>query len=773
MKNKKSVRILLILGIYFIFYFIATVLQSKFWVDILAPIGGVMAFGITLNTYLKSDRTQNIGKIWIVISLACLSWAIADTLWFVCYWVFGQNANNNDLISLFYFGTNGFLFATIFIYAVYKFKKWNTIQLILDYSVISVSTLLLMWIFFFDKCFKLLDIINGNGWKIVLIIFVDVVIFIGIATGYISTKNDKISMPIRIVTSGILIYTFIDLYWVYLDINNMYIPNSIVDAVYIASLLVIAMGATLQRNCNKTLEIKDYNYYIISVHYKAMYVLVGPALVIIFKGIDIIGLIDFFFINLVYLSATGYVQTSIKNEELLKKECKLNLELENRIEERTKELVEKNKQLIYLSNHDALTNLYNRRYLMNALEKELTKIAPNETLALLFVDLDRFKIINDTYGHAVGDQILIEVSRRLEALNNKNGFLARLGGDEFVFAFHTSHDYDEIEKIAQQIIDGCSKIIEIEGHSFYLTITVGISIYPLDAQNANELLKNADMAMYQGKKRGYNRFVSFNQKINDTIQRKNKIEILLKKVEFDKEFILFFQPQFSIPDKKLIGMEALLRWNNPQKGFIPPGEFIPIAEETDDIVRIGDWVMKKAISQIVTWNKKYGLDLKMAINVSPKQLFQTNFIKELQLFMKKCSASPDWVDVEITEGIAMEEKYPMSDVASKLKDVGASISIDDFGTGYSSLSCLKLFPFDRIKIAKELVDAITTDYYDLHIIKFAVLLAKSIGIRTIAEGVESEEQFDLLTNLGCEQIQGYFLGKPVPSSEFEELFLQN
>jgi len=775
-KNKKWIQTLTVIGIYFIFYFISTISNNEFWGNILSPIGALLSFVIILHTYFKSDRTQNIQKSWIFLALSCFSWAVADILWVIYEPVFHQNPENSDLIAGFYLGTNVLLFIAILIYAGYKTRRWNAIQLIVDSIAIAASCIFLFWILFLDKNIKTFDLISNGGWINTLTVICDVVASVGIIIWFCSVREGEIPVSVRFVAGSALLYFIVDILWIYEDAREIYISNSVIDAVYMASLLGISLGARMQTVSPKALDLPDTGYSNVSMKQgtklKGLVILCAPILTIILKGFILKDLLIFLFIILIYQLLTVYIQASIRNQQLLIKVQGLNYELENRIAVRTKELEEKNKQLDFLSNQDTLTSLYNRRYFLHAIEETFSKMVPNETLALLFVDLDRFKTINDIYGHDVGDKILVEVSKRLQEMNLQNAFLARLGGDEFVLAFHSAYKYQDMERIARQIIDTCSKVIEIGRYCFRLTLSIGISIYPLDAKDINMLLKNADMAMYQAKKIGYNRFVSFNQQIKEIIQRKNEIEMMLKQVDFDKEFDLFYQPQFCIPDKKLIGMEALLRWNSPQKGFIPPDEFIPIAEETDDIIAIGDWVIKKAVRQIENWNRVYGLELKVAINVSPKQFEQTNFSGELQCFMKYCSVIPKWVDIEITESVAMGGKYQMSEIAEQLKNEGVSISIDDFGTGYSSLSYLKLFPFDRIKIAQPLIDAITIDNYDLNITKFIINLAKSIGIKTIAEGVETKEQFDLLTELGCEQIQGFYLGKPVPNTEFEELFLK-
>ena len=774
MKNHKFYKVLFALGIYFILYLIATMFQTNFWGDILSPVGAILSCGIILNTYFKSDRANTIKNIWGILSLACISWASADILWAVYELVLGINPENSDLISYLYMGTNICIFVSVFIYSVSKFRKWNAMQLFIDSIAVAISGLLFLWIMFFNKKFENLNLIGQGGLIGGITLVLDFALCVGISVWYLSIRGGKIPLFLRVTSGAILLYVVTDICYYYLYLNHEYIPNSVIDAIYMASLLGIALGANLRMvNRSKNYDVWNYDYYNVGSKHKGIFILLCPVLTIVFKGFVLLDLLSYIFIILCYESVNVYIQASIKNEQLFKREKAINLELEDRIAERTKELVEKNKQLDFLSNQDTVTNLYNRRYFIRTLEEMLEKVASNEILALLFIDLDRFKTINDTYGHYMGDQILIQVAKRLRNLKQQNDLLARLGGDEFVFAVQGSYGYKEIEKIAQRIIKCCNEAIEIEFYSFRITISVGVSIYPLDAQNGGTLMKNADIAMYQAKKLGYSKYVLFSEQLNQIMRRKNEIEILLRKADFDKEFMLFYQPQFIIPGKKLIGMEALIRWNSPEKGFISPGEFIPISEETDYIIPIGNWVMEKSIEQIAKWNNSYDLKLKMGINVSPKQLEQTNFINGLQSFMRDSSVKPEWIDVEITEGVAIGGEYIISETARQFKDAGVSISIDDFGTGYSSLSYLKFFPFDRIKIAKELIDTIASDGYDRKIIKFIIMLAKSIGIQTIAEGVESQEQFDILVDLGCEQIQGYYLGKPIPAFEFEETFLEN
>lgn len=772
MKNMKFIKLLLLICTYFIIYLTATLYRSDFWGNILSPIGGIMSFLIILYTHLKSKR-KYVKTIYMLYGMACLSWAAADIIWAIYDFALKINPEESRLISFLYDLPNFFMLAAVLIFAFYKFRKWNMVQLMVDISAISASAILMLWILFFNKNSLFLELISKQGIRSALIIIVDIMTLLGIFIWHFSIRQGKIPAATRIVGAGLLLYFITDLYYYYLYYNNLYIPNSVIDAVYMASLLIIAIGISSDvffKNISM-----DYaeNYTNIGLKRNSFLMLLAPVSVVLFKGFIIKDLLLFLLILLIHSIFSSYVQVSIKNQELLNKEIEINQELEIRIADRTRELTEKNRELDFLSKQDTVTNLYNRRYFINKLDERLKAISPNETLSLLFIDLDRFKTINDTYGHNIGDQVLVEISNRLQKWDNENTCLARLGGDEFVFCICGNYGYSEAEKFADQIINACNETIQINEYIFHVTLSIGISIYPFDADDSSSLMKNADMAMYQAKAQGYNKYFSFSSNLSKINHRRNEIEILLKKTDFHKEFILFYQPQFSIPDKKLIGAEALLRWLNSEKGLISPAEFIPVAEETDLIVPIGEWVLKEAVKQIGKWNNTYLLNLKMGINVSPKQLDNINFIKELVTVMNKSSVTPNWIDIEITEGVAIRGEHRITEIADMFKDVGVSISIDDFGTGYSSLSYLKLFPFDRIKIAKPLVDTISKDNYDMQIVKAIILLSKSIGIKTIAEGVESENQLDILSSLGCEEVQGYLLGKPMPASEFEELLLKN
>jgi len=766
---------LLAAGIYFACYLTATIQQSDFWGNLLSPAGALFSAAILLYVFVCAKKDDFRRWVWLFLSLAPLSWAIADILWFIDAAFSGKDPGSNMLTVYFYFGTNLFLLIAIIIFAVNVIRGWNAIQLIVDSTAIALSILFLFWILFFDKQLSRLGMLTNDGWVTGVTMAIDFAVLVGVCVWYLSIRGGKIPLGVRLVAGFVLLFDLVDILYYYFYMSGNYNPNSIIDALYMASFLGISLSVLIISSSGKYdgsyVETPINSYTQKRYRYKGWVLLLLP-LIVLAKGFNLTDLLFSVFVISIHFIFSGYIQNAIKNTLLLKREMALNIDLEQRISDRTKELVEKNVLLDYISNQDTLTTLFNRRYFLQELDYRVRMMTPGETLSLIFIDVDRFKTINDSYGHYVGDHILIELAKRIQTFENPMTLIARLGGDEFVIAYQGNLTLLHAESKAKEVVQVCSEDIHVEEYSFQMTISVGISMYPLDADSSDMLMRNADMAMYQAKKEGYNKVVAFNEILTQTIRHKNKIELAMKNADFDKDFELYFQPQFTIPDKKMIGMEALIRWNCPGSGFISPSEFIPIAEETNWIIPIGEWVMAKAIDQIAKWNNKYKTNLKMGINVSPKQLDQTDFSQNLAYILGTSGVPPEWIDIEITEGISVEGSCKIDHIAELFKNSGITISIDDFGTGYSSLSYLKNFPFDRVKIDLSLIDTITVDRYDRQIVRSIILLAASIGIETIAEGVETKEQFDLLGELGCKQMQGYYLARPMPADKFEELFLQ-
>lgn len=781
MKKTNFIAALITMGLFFIAYLVSVILQPNIWSDIISPINAFLAGFFIFFSFYKADRRISAYYSLLFYSLACFSWFFADLLWAINVLFLAVDPSESNLITFFYMLTNVFLGSGVFIFAIYQFKRWNIAMLLLDLIIFSSASFFMMWILFFNRSNEIFSILTVDGWFSVISILIDILVFTGIIIWYLSIQVRKIPLIERLISSSIFVFALTDLYYYYVTYNNIYVPNSLIDTIYLGSLLIIAAGTLMPLRFDlKDLFATQVLTSNIGTHAKGFLILLFPMLAFLFRGFVLAEFLIFIALTVIYVALSSYVQNSIKNEELLKKELQLNTELESIIAARTHELhhanielVNKNNELSYLSNTDTLTNLYNRRYFLSKLEESLTKLDPNQNITLFYMDLDRFKLINDTYGHNMGDRVLVEISKRLAKSACSHSTIARMGGDEFVLACSGFSDNAAAIVMAKNIIAACSEEILINGYVFYPALCIGISIYPNDAKTAEALIKNADTALYHAKSTGINKFAVYSSLNHDKTQKRNEIELFLRRNDFFKDLRIYYQPQFRIPEGQLTGVEALIRWVSSDNEIMTPAEFIHVAEETNHINEIGIWVLKNAVTQIIEWNTHYGLDLKMGINISPKQLNSTNLLAELNQLAQNSAFNPQWLDIEITENIAMGGEYRMSQIFHLFKSIGMSVSIDDFGTGYSSISYLKHFTIDRIKIAKPLVDSIAISLKGRQIVQAIVLLAKTIGIHTIAEGVETREQLDILAELGCEEIQGFYLGRPVPKAEFEKLFLQD
>lgn len=765
---------------YYVIYALCTIIQSD-WGSILSPVGSFMSFIILVRIVVKTKNYPRIMLTWGMLALSCLSWTIADILLAWDIFVLHTDPNTDTLAQLFYAGTNFFIAVASFIFILRRFRKWNAMQLFVDSITITFSVLFLFWVLFFDRHYDSMALINMLGYSGFACLILDILLLTGLAIWFISIRDGFIPKFNRILAASILLFIITDSIYYYIYLKDLYHINTFIDSLYILSLLGIAVSSAISFKTNDYSVSANTNFsYHARYKHKGILIFIVPGLVILLNGVDLISLFIFTLIVLLHNVLSNYIQGSIRDQQLLVQERELNQQLEKRIAARTQELLEKaqelerkNLQLFYLSSQDIVTKLYNRRYFLDILQDKITHNTNENVLALLFLDVDRFKTINDVYGHMMGDKLIIALSKRLQKyVGSENEMLARFGGDEFVIALNGSYSAEDISSMTQEIITNCTEPIHLGNYTFRITISVGVSIYPRDALSLDAMIKNSDIAMYQAKKQGFNQFVIYNDEINNAIKWAHNIEILLQGADYDNEFQLYYQPQFNIRDKTLVGFEALLRWNSPKGGRISPKDFIPIAEETDLIIPLGSWVMDKAINQIVYWNSRYQSNYKVGINVSIKQLNHSNFFDTLKTSLSHYAVPPEWIDLEITESVAMEEHNKVFDITRLMKASGMSISIDDFGTGFSSLSYLKIFPLDRIKIAKPLVDNITNDEFSKQIVSSIIMMARSINIITIAEGVETEEQFELLKELGCDQIQGYYLGRPMPASEFEIAFLQ-
>lgn len=433
-----------------------------------------------------------------------------------------------------------------------------------------------------------------------------------------------------------------------------------------------------------------------------------------------------------------------------------------------------NAKIEYLAHHDPLTNLPNRLLLKARLNKSIEKANDlKQRVAIFFIDIDNFKMINDTYGHSIGDRIINLVAQRLQKNIRKNDTISRIGGDEFIIVVEDIIEQKNIQKIAQKILNDFNDPIRLEEYLFDTTISMGISIFPNNGLNTEDLIKQADTAMYSAKNAGRNQFHFYKKEMTSEIFEKIVMKQEISDALKNNEFEVYYQPQIDIKTNKIIGAEALLRWNHKSLGVISPDDFIPHAEETKLIIPLGDFVLKTACSFMKKLHEQNLLiDGKIAVNISAIQLKHSDIYKTVLDNLKITNLNPDFLELELTETFIMENIEESILILHNLKKIGVQLSIDDFGTGYSSLSYLKQFPIDKLKIDKSFISEIPNSQKDMAIAKTIIALGKGLGIKVIAEGVEKQNQKEFLALENCDEIQGWFYAKALKEDDFIE-FVKN
>jgi len=424
----------------------------------------------------------------------------------------------------------------------------------------------------------------------------------------------------------------------------------------------------------------------------------------------------------------------------------------------------------HLAHHDALTDLPNRMLFAERLNHAIAHAhRSQQQITVMFLDLDRFKLINDTLGHSVGDRLLQTTAQRLTDCVREDDTVARMGGDEFTILIENITDPSNLPSLAQKIISALSQPIMLDGHEIVVTTSIGISVYPNDGEQSETLIKHADAAMYLAKEKGRNNFQFFTSEMNVLAFERMTMESQLRKALERNEFSLHYQPQVDIGTHRISGMEALLRWHQPTAGWIPPAQFISVAEETGLIVPIGEWVLREACTQNKAWQDEGLPPTRVAVNISGRQFKQKNLVEVVGKILEETGLEAEYLELEITESIAMEHADDTVTKLHALKAMGIRISMDDFGTGHSSLSYLKLFPIDTLKIDKSFVQDLASNSIDNTIATAIAAMAHGLKLKVITEGVETEEQLTFLKGMHRDEVQGFYFSQPLPPDRFAAL----
>ena len=427
-------------------------------------------------------------------------------------------------------------------------------------------------------------------------------------------------------------------------------------------------------------------------------------------------------------------------------------------------------RLAYLAQYDSLTGLPNRSLFRDRLLQAIGRAKRNERmLALMFLDLDRFKEINDSLGHSAGDEVLQAVAARLRASLRVVDTIARLGGDEFTIIVENIADIEDVTRVAQKIWGGFTDPLVVQGREIFVTPSIGITVYPRDVEDIDALLQNADIAMYRAKDEGRNTYEFYAPEMDEHAAERLNMEVLLRRALERQELLLHYQPKVAIASGQMVGMEALIRWNSKELGFVSPAKFIPLAEKIGLIVPIGEWVLRVACAQNKAWQDRGLPALRMSVNLSARQFQQKNLVEMIVGVLEASGLEPRYLELEITESMIMHRPEKAIAILQQIHDLGVRLSVDDFGTGYSSLAYLKRFPVQTLKIDQSFVRDITTDADDAEIVGAVVAMAKSLELNVIAEGVETQEQLAFLAKLNCDEYQGYYYSRPLPADEIGRL----
>ncbi|MCD8213095.1 MAG: EAL domain-containing protein [Campylobacter sp.] len=748
-------------------YGIALYLGDQFYCDVISVL---LNASIAIFMLYRLKTSNNLNSHWVWIVLGVIGWAVADMLFVGYYRVMHQSGERYEerlFVQIIYFVPFiSFLIASIVMF-VRSAKNGFWTQVLIDAGVIILIYASFFWFVIFER--DLSAIMSAEYIFPLAYIFIDIVMFCIVFIVYFSTYETKKQPSFSFCLAALGIFCIYDMYYSVITASGEKLINTYFELLlefvfilfFVSTLHMKQKEARLKFHKN----VRDFHKILINKLLLLVFML-GLAIVISGK-IDLMWGLFIMILMLAYAVLTHSVSNVRNNRLLIKKERSIKQKLNIIIEERVEELNRTNKRLKQLSEYDFLTGALNRPFFLTKLEEIIKTKALGENIDIYSVDINHFKAVNDSYGHYIGDETLSRLVENIKSILPKGSLLARFGGDDFMIVVKQKRDR-YFREFLSKLHTVISEPILIEGYKISLSAKIGFSTTATSEILAEDLIAQAVTALNSAKKNNLVTHVFYDD-IKDAIQEQNYIEILLNSIDFDREFRLNFQPQYLIEGKKLVGAEALIRWYSPIKGFVSPGLFIPIAEQSSIINSIGKWVAKEAIKQMAIWNERYGTALRIGINVSPKQIDNVNFASDILNFIKEYGIDPKCVDVEITEASLVNAEEIMQSVLGVFSSNGMSISIDDFGTGFSSMNYIKKYTLNKLKIAKELVDNIAANEIDKDVVTSIISLAKNISLRTIAEGVEDATQLEILKNLGCNEIQGYFWGKPMSAADFEEL----
>ncbi|MDQ0429498.1 diguanylate cyclase (GGDEF)-like protein [Planomicrobium stackebrandtii] len=738
-----------------------------------------LAAAITLLTvYLKSAGRDRY--FWLLASLGCLSYTIAESIW-----LYSHIATNSEVAypgwpDLFYFLQMFFYIAAFAHQILQKKESAYQIKFLFDMAVlVSVSTAL-SWHFLISP------LVAGSSTPLLFAVSIgypvgDLLLLFGAISLYIGSLHFFPRRVLALIVAGLIVQVIADNVHLYSTIAGSYSYGNLYDPLWSFGLLLMALASlqaleTSEETVSQTaIALPDGKITLrLLLPYFSM-ILLFVVMIFEQRG-EMNGLIAGAGAS-VLLLITRQIFTLRNNQKLLYQYHSLTSVLEHKIEQRTEEITSKNHQLEkavqqmkHMAYHDVLSGLPNRRLFLEKLETSIFEAAQSsKKVAVVFIDLDRFKNVNDTFGHEFGDLLLRRFSQKISENLRSNDVISRQGGDEFTLILNDIQTENDIVPMIHRLQSALSMPLTVNEQELHISMSIGISVFPKDGDTTEELLKHADSAMYRAKENGKNSYQFFTDEMAFTSSRKIALENDLRRAITYDEFILHYQPQVQTSTGEIIGMEALIRWQKAAGDVISPGEFIPLAEETRLILPMGEWVLYTACRQAKEWHDAGFSQLKLAVNLSPLQFAQDDLLYTIEQALEQTGFPASSLELEITESVAVDDAEKAIFRMQALRQLGVQIAIDDFGTGYSSLSYLKRFPLNNLKIAQPFVQDMAANLDDKALVEAMIFIAHSLDMSVIAEGVETEEQLALLKELDCDEIQGYFYSKPLTAEKFTAL----
>ena len=734
----------------------------------LQTIPPLFVFILLLKNNVKVKSKKEV--FWLLLTFGCGSYLLSQFIWDYYEIFLGVYNPAFSIASLLWAAT---ILSYILALSIKIRQKKNVKSakiFVIDTLTIMCIAVAVTWLYSIQPVFDHTtsqNIFSDIGYM-AYPVFNLVCLFASVNLYFSLDPQDVERKPLYIICLSFLVMFIANSIYSHLSISEAYASGSLMDPLWSLHIMLLGLAAIVKYESSDHAMAPNH-------HQLESF---PPKLFIVFPFLSVIllfGLMLFFHSKVVWfcsavsisLVTLRYVLTIIQNKQLISKLGQLNSTLEGKVTERTHELYN-------MAFYDQLTSLPNRRMFEGSLKKSVFFAYQNNTpLGLMFLDLDRFKTINDNFGHSYGDLMLREISDRIKGCIDENCIISRQGGDEFALIIENYNSTEYLDDLAQRILLEIAKPISLYGQTIHTSCSIGIALYSRSCEDPETLMRYADAAMYYSKERGKNTYEFYTDGLDISISKKLELETELSKALENQELSILYQPQVNINSGDITGAEALLRWEHPTLGFISPKDFIPIAEESGMIKEIGNWVLETACIQAKKWHEDGYGNLKIGVNISPKQIQMDNFVEIVSSIIEESELLPEYLDLEITESASFQNEAEVIRKLDELKKIGIQISIDDFGTGYSSLSYLNKLPVDTLKIAQEFVKNIKVDETNKAIISSIIAVAKSLNLKVIAEGVEEGYQYNFLKSQNCFDMQGYLFSKPLSLEEFITLIKES